>query len=51
MYKENLVSIIIPNYNYGRFITQPTQSVLTQTYTNWEMLTVDDCSPVIRSLY
>lgn len=39
-----LVSIITPTYNCGRFISQTIDSVLTQTYPNWEMLIVDDCS-------
>lgn len=39
-----LVSIIMPSYNCGRFIAESIKSVLSQTYTNWELLIVDDCS-------
>ena len=39
-----LVSIISPCYNNEKFIEQTIQSVLSQTYSNWEMLIVDDCS-------
>lgn len=42
--QKDLVSVIMPAYNSGRFIDQTIQSVLNQTYTNWELLLVDDCS-------
>lgn len=41
---EGLVSIIMPSWNTGRFIAESIQSVLEQTYANWELLIVDDCS-------
>ena len=39
-----LVSIITPSYNSERFISECICSVLEQTYTNWELLIVDDAS-------
>lgn len=39
-----LVSIIMPSYNTGRFIGESIESVLKQTYSNWELLIVDDNS-------
>jgi len=42
--KETLVSIIMPAYNCGDVIVESINSVLAQTYTNWELLIVDDCS-------
>lgn len=39
-----LVSIIMPTYNCGRFIRESIESVIAQTYTVWELLIVDDCS-------
>lgn len=42
--KDGLVSIIMPSWNTGKFIAESIHSVIDQTYTNWELLIVDDCS-------
>ena len=41
---DNLVSIIMPSWNTAQFIAESIQSVINQTYKNWELLIVDDCS-------
>lgn len=42
--KEKLVSVIMPTYNCGKFIEETIKSVANQTYKNWELIIVDDCS-------
>jgi glycosyltransferase involved in cell wall biosynthesis len=45
MKAENpLVSIVSPAYNHEKFIADCIKSVIAQTYTNWEMIIVDDGS-------
>ena len=46
MYSQNkqLVSIIIPSYNYGEYISKAIESVINQTYNNWELIIIDDGS-------
>lgn len=39
-----LVSVIMPAYNAEKYIEEAVSSVLSQTYKNWELLILDDCS-------
>ena len=41
---NDLVSIVMPSYNTERFIKHTIESVLAQSYPNWELIIVDDCS-------
>jgi len=38
------VSVVVPNYNHARFLRQRIESVLAQTYQDFEVILLDDCS-------
>ena len=42
---NSFISIITPSYKSKKFISQTIESVLAQTYQDWEMIIVDDVSP------
>lgn len=49
---DSLFSILIANYNNGRYLEEAVKSILAQTYTNWEVVIVDDASEdMSRSIY
>ena len=39
-----LITVIIPNYNYEKYIGETLQSLIAQSYQNWECIVVDDGS-------
>ena len=39
-----LVSVIIPTYNHARYLGRALQSVLDQTYVNWQVIVIDNHS-------
>lgn len=41
---QSLISVIVPVYNTEKYLDRCIQSVLAQTYTNWELLLIDDGS-------
>lgn len=43
-YIKDLVSIITPLHNGEDFVEKTIKSVLSQTYKNWELIVIDDCS-------
>ncbi len=42
--KEGLVSVIMSTYNSSRFVGESIESIMAQTYKNWELIITDDCS-------
>lgn len=41
---DNKVSIIMPTFNVAQFVSQSIDAILAQTYQNWELIIIDDCS-------
>lgn len=39
-----LITVIIPSYNHGKYLGRALQSLLDQTYTNWEVIIIDNHS-------
>lgn len=38
------VSVIVPNYNHGQYLNQRLDTIFQQTYTDYEVIILDDCS-------
>lgn len=39
-----IVSIVVPNYNHARYLPQRIESILNQSFTDFEIFLLDDCS-------
>ena len=43
-YDNNIISVIIPVYNKERYLSNAIESIINQSYNDWEIVLVDDCS-------
>lgn len=55
MLTQPLVTVLVPSYNHGRYLRERIGSIIAQTYQNFELIVIDDCSQddsddVIRAL-
>lgn len=53
--KNDLISVLMPTYNVEKYVEEAVKSILNQTWTNFELIIVDDCSTdktydILRSL-
>lgn len=51
-----LVSVVVPNYNHEKYLWKRLESIYNQTYTNYEVILLDDCSTdhsrsILQSFY
>lgn len=44
MTEKHLISVVMPAYNAEKYIAAAIESVIAQTYTNWELIIINDCS-------
>ena len=43
--RPGLVSVVVASYNHAEFLEKRMESLINQTYSDLEMLVIDDCSP------
>ena len=41
---EKFFSVIMPNYNNGKWLSQSLSSIFNQTFKDYEVIVIDDCS-------